>query len=96
LRKKLGLLDELAAEVFALVVFLCDDLFQPKPAALISTSNPAAVLRFVVIVRRLPMELQMILCHRVVGSRKQNILHTDSEIAFKSVARVLLLDSQSK
>jgi len=36
---KLGLLDEVAAEVFALTVFLCDDLFQLKPAL----ANPAEV-----------------------------------------------------
>ena len=37
------------------------------------------------------MELQMILCHRAVGSTKQNILHKDSEAAFKELARILLL-----
>ena len=37
------------------------------------------------------MELQMILCHRVVGSMKQNILLKDSEAAFKSLAGILLL-----
>jgi len=36
-RVKLGVLDELAAEVFALTVFLCDELLQLKPA-----SHPAA------------------------------------------------------
>ena len=80
LRVKLGVLDKLAAEVFALTVFLCDDLLQLKPA-----SHPAATL-FFTIASKLPMELQMILCHRVVGSRKQNILHKDSEAAFKALA----------
>jgi len=43
------------------------------------------------------MELQMILCHRVVGSMKQNILRKDSEAAFKALARILLLpDFQSE
>jgi len=42
------------------------------------------------------MELQMILCHRVVGSMKQNILSKDSEAAFKSLARILLLSSLPK
>ena len=36
------------------------------------------------------MELQMMLCHRAVGSTKQNILHKDSEAAFKSLAGVLV------
>jgi len=37
----------------------------------------------------------MILCHRAVGSSKQNILRKDSEAAFKSLAWVLLLDLSS-
>jgi len=89
LRVKLGVLDELAAEVFALTVFLCDDFLHLRPAAAVSD----AALRFFTIAKRLPMELQMVLCHRAVGSMKQNILHKDSEAAFKSLARILL-DSQ--
>ena len=89
LRVKLGMLDELAAEVFALTVFLCDDLLQLK-----SASNPAAT-RFFTIASKLPMELQMILCHRAVDSKKQNILRKNSESAFKSLARILL-DSKSE
>jgi len=75
LRVKLGVL---AAEVFALTVFLCDDLLQLKPA-----SHPAAAAtRFFDVAKRLPMELQMILCHFAVGSVKQNILRKNSEAAF--------------
>ena len=91
MRVKLGVLDELAAEVYALTVFLCDDLLQLKPA---SGPADAAATRFFAIVKRLPMELQMILCHHVVCSTKQNILRNDSNVAFKSLARLLLLDSQ--
>jgi len=40
LRVKHGVLDELAAEVFALTVFLCDDLLHLKPAIKDDTSNP--------------------------------------------------------
>ena len=83
----LGLQDEVAAEVFALTVFLCDDLLQLKPA---SHSAIPAALRFFAISSKLPMELQMILCHRVVGSMKQNIIQKDSEPAFKSLARIHL------
>ena len=86
---KFGVLDKLAAEVFALTVFLCDDLLQLTPAP-VTSSNPAtAVTRFFTIISKLPMELQMVLCHRVVGSTKQNILHNDSELAFKSLARIV-------
>ena len=87
--------DEMAAEVFALIVFLCDGLLQIKPA-----SHPlafAAADCFFAIAAKLPLELQMILCHRVVGSMKQSILHKESEVAFKSLATWLLdlLQSQS-
>jgi len=92
-------LDALAAEVFALTVFLCDDLLQLQPAShLAATPNPAAAAtRFFVIAKRLPMELQMMLCHRAVGSMKQNILRKDSEVAFRSLAAWLqmLLDTRS-
>jgi len=79
-RVKLGVLDKLAAEVFALTVFLCDDLLQLQPAA-------SAASRFFAITSKLPIELQMIMCHRAVGSMKQNFLHKDSEPAFKALAR---------
>ena len=81
-RVKLGVLDALAAEVFALTVFLCDNFLQHKPAL-----NSAA-FRFFTIAKRMPMELQMILCHRAVGSMKQNILLKDSEPAFRSLALI--------
>jgi len=55
----------------------------PHPAA-------SAATRFFTIAKRLPMEMQMMLCHHVVGSTKQNILRRDSEAAFKSLARILL------
>ena len=90
LRVKLGVLDELAVEVFALIVFLCDDLLHLKPAR--DTATPSSV-KFFTIALKLPMELQMILCHRAVDSMKQNILHKDSEAAFKSLARTLLRPS---
>ena len=91
LRVKLGVLDEVAAEVFALTVFLCDDLLQLKPALTATTTASAAATRFFIIASKLPMELQMIMCHRVIGSTKQNILQKDSEAAFKSLARILLV-----
>jgi len=64
IRVKLGMLDEVAAEVFALTVFLCDDLLRLKPALPITTITASAATRFFTITKRLPMELQMMLCHR--------------------------------
>ena len=95
LRVKLGVLDELAAEVFALTIFLCDDLLQLNPALASSASDPDDI-HFFAISKRLPMELQMVLCYRVAGSMKQNILRKDSEPAFKSLARALLLAPSTK
>ena len=88
-RVELGMLDEVAAEVFALTVFLCDGLLQLKPALVPTTSNLNAA-RFFTVVRRLPMELHLMLCHRAVDSDNDCILSKDSEAAFKSLARILL------
>jgi len=99
-RVELGMLDEQAAAVFASIVFLCEGLLQLKPAlhdtitASAAAATTAAATRFFTIAKRLPMELQMILSRRAVGSMKQNILHQDSETAFKSLARVLLPPSK--
>jgi len=91
LQVKLGVLDELAAKVFAFAVFLCDDLLQLKPAFTTMTPASAAAdaVRFFAIISKLPMELQMVLSRRAIGSMKQNILRKDSEAAFKSLARCL-------
>jgi len=88
-RAKLGVLDEVAAEVYALTIFLCDGLLQLKPASHPAVTAAAAATRFFLIVKRLPMELQMILCHSVVDSAKDSILSKNSEAAFKSLARIL-------
>jgi len=82
-RLELGLLDELAAEMFALVVFVSDGLLQAKNLV----DTPAA--RFFNIARQLPLELQMVLSYRVVGSPKEIIPGGTSEEAFKSLASFL-------
>jgi len=86
-RVELGWYDSLAAETFALVVFVSDGLLQIK----VTTLEPAA--RFFSIVRRLPLELQMVLCRRVAGSAKEIIPGKDSEVAFKSLAKCLVWSS---
>ena len=86
-RVELGWYDEAAVEIFALMVFVSDELLQLK----VTTPTPAT--RFFSIARRLPLELQMIICHRVVGSPKEIIRAQDSESAFKSLAERLLWSS---
>jgi len=78
--------DSAAAEIFALVVFVSDELLQIK----VTTPTPAA--RFFCIARGLPLELQMVLCYQV-GSTKEIIPGNDSEVAFKSLAESLLWSS---
>ena len=94
LRVKLGVLDALAAEIFASTVFLCDGLLQLTPASP-SDLNATAAIRFFAIAAKLPMELQMILCHRVIGSTKQHILHRNSEYAFEDLGRILSIPSST-
>ena len=83
MRVELGWYDEAAAEMFALVVFVSDGLLQVNE----TTLTPAA--RFFEMARRLPLELQMMLCYRVMGSDKEIIHGIESEVAFKELARRL-------
>ena len=55
-RVELGLLDELAAEMFALVVFVSDGILQIKD------TPPSPAARYFSIAAQLPLELQMVLC----------------------------------
>jgi len=86
-RLQLGYHGEVAAEVFALVVFLCDGLVKVVPK--IGVASHRAV-KFFHIARQLPMELQMTLCHRVVGSAQSNVPGRDSEAAFVRLAAYFL------
>ena len=88
LRVEIGWYDEVAAEMFALVVFVSDGLLQIRDTA---SSPPAA--RFFKIARKLPLELQMMLCFRQVGSDKEIIPGKESEVAFKELVKWLLWSS---
>jgi len=81
---QLGCYNELAADLFALVIFLCDDLLRFKNRKVSRTT------RFFTITTQLPMELQMLVCHRTFGSTKHNIPITSSESAFRELARSFL------
>jgi len=83
-RVELGLLDGLAAEMFALVVFVSDGLLQIK-----DTTTPSPAARYFSVARRLPLELQTVLCYRLVGSTKEIIPGKESEVAFRELARRL-------
>ena len=80
IRAQMSCHEEMAAEMFAVVVFHCDGLLRVnRPAARRPPSNR---VRFLAIATRLPMELQMVLCHRAVGSMGSNISTLDCESAF--------------
>jgi len=83
-RVELGLVDEVAAEIFAFVVFLSDGLLQVTQGDQ-STTSPA--VRFFSIACQLPLELQMVLCYRVAGSCKEIIHGKDSEVAFRELSK---------
>ena len=87
MRVELGWYNEAAAEMFALVVFVSDGLLQ------INDTTPSPAARFFNIARQLPLELQMVLCHRVVGSAKDIIPGKESEVAFKSLTKRLVWSS---
>jgi len=82
MRVELSYYEELAAEMFALVVFVSDGLLQVN-----DTTTPAA--GFFRIAAQLPLELQMVLCFRQVESSKEIISGEDSEVAFEELARKL-------
>ena len=81
-RVELGLADEMAAEMFALVVFVSDGLLQIK-----DTTTPSPAARFFRIATQVPLELQMVLCRRLVESAKEIIHGNESEAAFKELAK---------
>jgi len=78
-RLELGLVDALAAEMFAVVVFVSDGLLQVKD------TTPSSAARYFRITTQLPLELQM-LCYRLVGSFREIVSGKDSEAAFKYLA----------
>ena len=80
-RRKIHYYDERAAGLFALVIFTCDDFFHVR------TSTREA--RFFRMASQLPMELQMLLCFRVVGSKKMLIASQERERAFADIQKSL-------
>jgi len=84
IRVEVGWYDEVAAEMFAIVVFVTDGLLQIE-----DTTMSTAAARYFTIARRLPLELQIVLCYRQVGSCKEIISGKESEVAFRELARRL-------
>ena len=94
MRIETGWYNERAAEIFALVVFVADGLLlcaaNTAPRRFIarlfrSERSPAA--RFFAIATQLPLELQMVLCYRALGSGRDNVPGDASELAFRVLAK---------
>jgi len=78
-------------EIFALVVFYSDGLL--KLHAFETEKVKKKTKRFFAIAKQLPMELQMLLCHRVAGSNGFLVTIRDSEVAFRNLAKGYLTSS---
>ena len=76
--------DQLVSDVYAHVVFVADGLLRVR---LKERLSPTA--RFFLIAGRLPLELQMTLCYRVLCSARLFVPAADSEPAFKRLARII-------
>jgi len=90
----LGLVEANASSLFALIVFMCDDHLKFKKQQNDHrqpdfVDNFQAKVRFFSIAKRLPMELQMLLCNRVYSSAEDSVLKKDTEPAFVFYGAVL-------
>jgi len=86
-RLELGLTAAPVASLFALVIFLCDDFLRLQ-----ENRDRCDRCRFFMIAVRMPIEIQMILCHRVFGASRDIVLTKYSEPAFASLAASLSSD----
>lgn len=82
LKRELGMREERAADFFAEAVFLCDGLLRVREDA---AARRGA--RFLSILERIPIELQMLVASRAAGGARDVVLTRDSEPAFRRLAR---------
>jgi len=80
----------LEAQLFAIIVLLCDHYLHPQKHGRGSTQEFERSFRmsyfgrFCDLVTHLPMELQMTICHRAFGSAGNNIASTQLDLALRS------------
>jgi len=86
-RAQLRYYDELASEVFALVVFLSEGLLRARSHLV--PPRLRNIRRFFCIASQLPLELQMLLCHRVVRSGRNIISTLQVELALVKLTSIL-------
>jgi hypothetical protein len=73
-----------AAPYFAPIVMLCDGHLK-----LPSVDRTSKTKRFYAVVQRLPMELQMFMCHLLVDSSGEFITSQNTEVALKNLVKTL-------
>lgn len=90
-RLELGMGDKVVGGWLANIVFLCDGLLRIRDALPdLDTNegrNATNAARFLWMAERLPLEVQMILCYRVVGSTQNNIPAKTRERAFRLLGK---------
>jgi len=79
------------SEMYAMMIFVSDDYFRIKTSNQLTphSDSSSKAIQFWKIAIQLPLDLQMILGHRMYKSAANFILSQDSEPAFKRMARFL-------
>lgn len=90
LRLQLGIYVEFSSEVYALIVFYCDDFFTLKDDRFVKKPEEKQSKRFISIVGRLPMEMQMIICKRAYSLTGNNIRGLEFEESMRRIRRLLV------
>jgi len=85
--------EEIAAKMFALVIFHSDNLLRVKKCR---TETAKRRARFFKIAKQLPHELQMVLCCRCAHSGRSNIGGDKRETAFKGLVHSLAVDVKER
>ena len=79
----------LLVNLYSLLVFLSDGLLHLDPAKKGRGQREKQARRFFKIGQRLPIELQMVLCHKVYGSSREIVVAKEAEAGFKTLAKTL-------
>jgi len=96
LRRELRVAELQAAEYFAVVVLLADDLYLLPSPLLSPPESIHRVIRFLTMARTLPLELQMLLCNRAAGLSRDMIRTSETEPFFRLYAHIFLSHSSPR
>ena len=96
MRHETGWAELHAAELYALVIFLCDGLLALPTSTSAENAGATSAMRFFRIATCLPMELQTILCRRAASCAGDLIPKAKSEEAFRFLTEKLIWDQEWK